>query len=75
MNSPLSGHLTLGLALGLGQFVLMAVIVWRHLVHMRTRVTPVTRGLRGLARHHEEVAARAAARPPVAPHAGEYRPW
>jgi uncharacterized membrane protein (DUF485 family) len=77
MNSTLSGHLTLGLALGLGQFVLMAVIVWRYLVHMRTRVTPVTRGLRGLARHHDEVAARgrAAAGPPVAPGAGEFRPW
>ncbi|WP_053755847.1 DUF485 domain-containing protein [Streptomyces sp. MMG1533] len=78
MNRSLSGHLTVGLALGLGQFVLMAVIVWRYLVHMRTRVTPVARGLRGLARHQEEVAARgraAAGRPPVAPGAREYRPW
>ncbi|MFD3497860.1 DUF485 domain-containing protein [Streptomyces sp. NPDC058678] len=77
MNSSPSGHLTLGLALGLGQFALMAVIVWRRLVHMRTRVAPAVRGLRGLARHQEEAAARgrAAARPPVAPRAGEYRPW
>ncbi|WTT97458.1 DUF485 domain-containing protein [Streptomyces sp. NBC_00076] len=77
MNVSLSGHFTLGLALGLGQFVLMAVIVWRYLVHMRTRVAPVARGLRGLARHQEEVAARgrATAEPPVAPGAGEYRPW
>ncbi|MEV2216065.1 DUF485 domain-containing protein [Streptomyces sp. NPDC050997] len=77
MNLTLSGHLTLGLALGLGQFVLMALIVWRYLVHMRTRVAPVARGLRGLARHHERAAAqgRAAAEPPVAPGAGEYRPW
>jgi uncharacterized membrane protein (DUF485 family) len=77
MNSSLSGRLTLGLALGLGQFVLMAVIVWRYLVHMRTRVTPVARGLRGLVRHQEETVARerAAAERPVAPGAGEYRPW
>jgi uncharacterized membrane protein (DUF485 family) len=77
MNRSLSGHLTIGLALGLGQFVLMAVIVWRYLVHMRTRVTPVARGLRGLARRHEEAEARsrAAAERPVAPGAGEYRPW
>ncbi|WP_020138256.1 DUF485 domain-containing protein [Streptomyces sp. 351MFTsu5.1] len=52
MNTPLSGHLTVGLALGLGQFVLMGVIVWRYLVHVRTDVTPVVRGLRGLVRHH-----------------------
>ncbi|CAM5652714.1 hypothetical protein SALBM311S_02432 [Streptomyces alboniger] len=78
MNVPLGGgHLTLGLALGLGQFVLMAVIVWRYLVHMRTRVAPVVRGLRGLARHQEEVAARgrATAQPPVPPGTGEYRTW
>lgn len=53
MNRSISGHLTFGLALGLGQFVLMAVIVWRYLVHVRTHVTPVVRGLRGLARHRE----------------------
>jgi uncharacterized membrane protein (DUF485 family) len=77
MNRSLSGHLTLGLALGLGQFVLMAVIVRRHLVHMRTRVAPIARGLRGLVRHQEETAARgrAATEPPVAPPAGGYRPW
>jgi len=46
MNSSLSGHFTLGLALGLGQFVLMAVVAWRYLVHMRTRVDPVVRSLR-----------------------------
>ncbi len=53
MNTPLSGHLTIGLALGLGQFVLMGVIVWRYLVHVRRDVTPVVRGLRGLVRHQE----------------------
>jgi uncharacterized membrane protein (DUF485 family) len=53
MNTPLSGHLTVGLALGLGQFVLMGVIVWRYLVHVRTDVTPVVRGLRGMVRHQE----------------------
>lgn len=53
MNTSLSGHVTVGLALGLGQFVLMGVIVWRYLVHVRTDVTPVVRGLRGLVRHQE----------------------
>ncbi|WP_199821270.1 DUF485 domain-containing protein [Streptomyces sp. NRRL B-3229] len=58
MNTSLSGHLTVGLALGLGQFVLMGLIVWRYLVHVRTDVTPVVRGLRGLARHHESARRR-----------------
>ncbi|NNN29810.1 DUF485 domain-containing protein [Streptomyces sp. S3(2020)] len=39
MNRTLGGHLTLGLALGLGQFVLMGVIVRRYLVHQRAQVT------------------------------------
>jgi uncharacterized membrane protein (DUF485 family) len=77
MNSSLAGHLTLGLALGLGQFVLMAVIVWRYLLHMRTRFTPVARGLRGLARQQEEAETHGhtAHGPSVAPGAGEFRPW
>jgi uncharacterized membrane protein (DUF485 family) len=72
MNRSLSGHLTIGLALGLGQFVLMGVIVWRYLQHHRTRVTPVVRGLRGLARQHES-----AGRPRVAadPREGDHRRW
>lgn len=45
MNSSVAGYLTLGLALGLGQFVLMAVVARRHVVHMRTHVDPVVRGL------------------------------
>jgi uncharacterized membrane protein (DUF485 family) len=76
MNTPVSGHLTIGLALGLGQFVLMGVIVWRYLVHMRTRVTPVVRGLRGLVRHHESAGReRAAFEARTAPREEEYRPW
>ncbi|MEU1480639.1 DUF485 domain-containing protein [Streptomyces sp. NPDC001668] len=76
MNTPVSGHLTVGLALGLGQFVLMAVIVWRYLVHMRTRVTPVVRGLRGLVRHHGAAdRERAAFEARTAPRGEEYRPW
>ncbi|MFC8361473.1 DUF485 domain-containing protein [Streptomyces griseorubiginosus] len=58
MNTSLSGRLTVGLALGLGQFALMGLIVWRYLVHVRTDVTPVVRGLRGLVRHHESARRR-----------------
>ncbi|MFK4106910.1 DUF485 domain-containing protein [Streptomyces sp. NPDC019531] len=76
MNTSLSGHLTIGLALGLGQFVLMAVIAWRYLVHMRTRVTPVVRGLRGLVRHQEATEReRAAFEARTTPRAEEFRPW
>ncbi|MHC3467470.1 DUF485 domain-containing protein [Streptomyces sp. 7R007] len=46
MNQPLAGHLTFGLALGLGQFVVMAVTVWAYTRHMRTRVDPLARGVR-----------------------------
>lgn len=46
MNQPLAGHLTLGLALGLGQFVVMGVTAWRYVRRMRTRFDPVARGLR-----------------------------
>ncbi|MEX1655036.1 MULTISPECIES: DUF485 domain-containing protein [Streptomyces] len=76
MNTSVSGHLTIGLALGLGQFVLMSVIVWRYLVHMRTRVTPVVRGLRGLVRHHETTGReRAAFEARTAPRDEEFRSW
>ncbi|KUO17482.1 DUF485 domain-containing protein [Streptomyces dysideae] len=50
MNQPLLGHLTLGLALGLGQFAVMGVTAWCYVRHMRTRVDPLARGLRS--RHH-----------------------
>ncbi|MFJ5533229.1 DUF485 domain-containing protein [Streptomyces sp. NPDC093261] len=46
MNQPLAGHLTLGLALGLAQFGLMALAVWRYTAHMSRRVDPVARRLR-----------------------------
>lgn len=74
MNRSLSGHLTIGLALGLGQFVLMAVIVWRYLLHLRTHVTPVVRSLRGIARQHEAAGrGRPPVEPPAAPYGGGYR--
>ncbi|MER6287049.1 DUF485 domain-containing protein [Streptomyces sviceus] len=76
MNTPVSGHLTLGLALGLGQFVLMGVIVWRYLVHVRTQVTPAVRGLRGLVRHHETAAReRSAFEARTARREEEFRSW
>ncbi|GAB2853228.1 hypothetical protein GCM10027074_20230 [Streptomyces deserti] len=46
MNQPLLGRLTLGLALGLGQFAVMGVTAWCYVRHMRTRVDPLARGLR-----------------------------
>ena len=77
MNSSLSGHLTLGLALGLGQFVLMAVIARRYVVHMRTRVDPVARGFRTqLHRPTAEGPGRAAQHPSVPRRPTEgYRTW
>ncbi|MER8007914.1 DUF485 domain-containing protein [Streptomyces sp. NPDC094149] len=77
MNSSLSGHLTLGLALGLGQFVLMAVIARRYVVHMRTRVDPVARGFRTqLHRPTAEGPGRTAQHPSVPrPRTEEYRTW
>jgi hypothetical protein len=76
MNTSVSGHLTVGLALGLGQFVLMGVIVWRYLVYTRAQVTPVVRGLRGLARHHESTEReRVEFEARTAPRDEEYRPW
>jgi uncharacterized membrane protein (DUF485 family) len=51
MNQPLAGHLTIGLALGLAQFLLMGGTIWLYARHMRRRVDPVTSRLR--ARLHE----------------------
>jgi uncharacterized membrane protein (DUF485 family) len=34
LDRRLAGHLTLGLTLGLAQFAVMALAVWRHTVHM-----------------------------------------
>ncbi|MGW5662313.1 DUF485 domain-containing protein [Streptomyces sp. NPDC003758] len=46
MNQRLAGHLTVGLALGLAQFAVMALAVWRYTVHMSRRVDPAARRLR-----------------------------
>ncbi|WP_244188148.1 DUF485 domain-containing protein [Streptomyces regalis] len=54
MNQPLVGHLTIGLALGLCQFLLMGGTIWLYVRHMRRRVDPVTHRLR--ARLHENEA-------------------
>ncbi|MEV0637343.1 DUF485 domain-containing protein [Streptomyces sp. NPDC050619] len=79
MSQPLFGHFTIGLALGLGQFVVMAVTVWRYLQHMRTEVDPRARRLRTQL-HSETRPPRSAAPPPAAgraPHQGSrgYRTW
>lgn len=51
MNQSLIGHLTIGLTLGLGQFVLMGVTIWLYVRHMRLRIDPATHRLRAQARH------------------------
>ncbi|MEV6946620.1 DUF485 domain-containing protein [Streptomyces sp. NPDC051172] len=75
MNTSLHGHLTLGLALGLGQFVVMALIARRHIVRMRTQVDPIARGFRTQAhRRQSEQASRPAPSPSPRPTEG-YRTW
>ncbi|WP_367319257.1 DUF485 domain-containing protein [Streptomyces sp. HUAS ZL42] len=66
MNQPLLGRLTLGLALGLAQFAVMAVTAWRCTRHMRTRVDPLARSLRSHLHHRRQ---------PVAPGTREPRTW
>lgn len=76
MNQPLAGHLTLGLALGLGQFVLMGVTAWRYVRRMHTRFDPVARGLRAQLEQrrpdHHRAAEQTGFRPPTE---REYRTW
>ena len=57
MNTSLIGRLSLGLTLGLGQFVVMGVTVWCYVRHMRDRVDPIARSFRSQL-HHQESAAR-----------------
>lgn len=68
MNQRLLGHLTLGLALGLGQFAVMGVTAWCYVRHMRTRVDPLARGLGSRLDQHE-------ARQTVPPGSRGYRTW
>jgi uncharacterized membrane protein (DUF485 family) len=74
MNQPLLGRLTLGLALGLAQFAVMAVTAWCYVRHMRTKVDPLARRLRAQRRHNETPPPGAFAQ---APHNGTrgYRTW
>ncbi|MDK1342437.1 DUF485 domain-containing protein [Streptomyces sp. 378] len=66
MNQPLFGRLTIGLTLGLGQFVIMGVTAWHYARHMRTRVDPLARGLRSRLHETESRRARSAASSPGA---------
>ncbi|MET9523171.1 DUF485 domain-containing protein [Streptomyces coeruleorubidus] len=63
MNQPLFGHLTIGLTLGLGQFVIMGVTAWCYVRHMRTRVDPLARGLRSRQYENENRRTRPSAPP------------
>ncbi|WP_210592087.1 DUF485 domain-containing protein [Streptomyces sp. GESEQ-35] len=74
MNQPLFGHLTLGLALGLGQFAVMAFTAWRYTRHMSTRVDPLARGLRAQLSQQEERRNRTADRT-TDRHPRGYRTW
>ncbi|MFF3334610.1 DUF485 domain-containing protein [Streptomyces sp. NPDC002888] len=64
MNQPLIGHFTLGLALGLGQFAVMAATAWFYVRHMRTKVDPLAGHFRSQLRH-EPLRPRPAARSTV----------
>ncbi|MEV0224887.1 DUF485 domain-containing protein [Streptomyces sp. NPDC050704] len=57
LNQPLFGHVTLGLAVGVGQFAVMAVTAWRYTVHMDRRIDPAADRLR--AQLHRDEAQRA----------------
>ncbi len=80
MNTPLAGHLTVGLALGLGQFVVMGVTAWCYVRHMRTRVDPLARGLSSRLHQQQARSSRAsapdhAAGQTVQPGPRGYRTW
>jgi uncharacterized membrane protein (DUF485 family) len=80
MNQRLAGHLTLGLALGLGQFVVMGVTAWCYVRHMRTRVDPLARGLGSRLQQNEARSPRAAtshdeAGQTLRPGSRGYRTW
>jgi uncharacterized membrane protein (DUF485 family) len=83
MNTPLIGHFTLGLALGLGQFVAMGVTAWCYTRHMRTRVDPLARGLSSRLHQQENRPSPAGTPRPAAdqavqsvqPGSREYRTW
>ncbi|WP_405865013.1 DUF485 domain-containing protein [Streptomyces sp. NBC_00005] len=75
MNTSLSGHFTLGLALGLGQFVVMALIARRHLLHMRTYADPVSRGFRTQSHRQQPDRPGRPARRTPSRHAEGYRRW
>ncbi|MFI6658562.1 DUF485 domain-containing protein [Streptomyces sp. NPDC050523] len=75
MNTSLSGHLTLGLVLGLGQFVMMALIARRRLAQMRTCADPVSRGLRTRTLRREPGRPDGPARRPAPHRAGRSRTW
>lgn len=63
MNTPVTGRLTLGLVLGLGQFLVMGVTVWAYVRYMRDRVDPSARSFRSRLQQRESAARRRAGVP------------
>jgi uncharacterized membrane protein (DUF485 family) len=73
LNQPLFGHVTLGLAGGVGQFVVMAVTAWRYTVHMDRRIDPTADRLR--AEIHREEAQQARAQQARVPQQRRFGAW
>ncbi|TPQ21073.1 DUF485 domain-containing protein [Streptomyces sporangiiformans] len=53
LNQPLFGHVTLGLACGVGAFVVMGLTAWRYTLHMERHIDPATDRLRAEIEHDE----------------------
>ncbi|WP_373559147.1 DUF485 domain-containing protein [Streptomyces sp. SA15] len=75
MNQPLLGHLTLGLALGLGQFAVMGVTAWYYVRHMRTKVDPLAHRLRAQRHRNETARPDTAAQTPYNTSPRGFRTW
>jgi uncharacterized membrane protein (DUF485 family) len=53
LNQPLFGHVTVGLACGVGAFVVMGLTAWRYTLRMERHIDPATDRLRAEIEHDE----------------------